>query len=110
MMRHTSLAPLPALVALLCAGWPAAQPALTSPTAQAAGNQQVIFLPLISTAAQPFSYTVDASLRPIQSELPPIQGVARPVEGIAGPDGQRAAFVANEVLVRPPSQDELNAF
>jgi hypothetical protein len=60
---------------------------------------------------RPFTYTIDEAIRPTQTDLPGLDGgPARAVAVVVGPDGRRDEFVANEVILQPRGEDELNAF
>ncbi len=50
---------------------------------------------------QPFSYSIDPSVTPFQSELPGLDGGApRPLAAVRDPRGQVSTFVANELVVQ----------
>ena len=60
---------------------------------------------------QPTTYTIDPSLAPPVASLPGLDGgPPRPVAVIAGPTGKRTEIVANEIILHPRSQQELNDF
>lgn len=61
--------------------------------------------------SEPFTYEIDQAVEPAQTELPGLSGgPPRAVAVVVGPDGSRDEFVHNEVIFRPRSEDELNAF
>jgi Subtilase family len=58
-----------------------------------------------------FEYGIDPAVTPTQAELPGLDGgPPRKVGVVVGPDGRRDEFVANEVVFRPKSEEDLNAF
>jgi hypothetical protein len=70
----------------------------------------VIFL-LQCRTIQQTSYSVDPSLQPADQWLPGLDGgPPRPIAAIAGPTGRKTEIAANEVILHPRSQQELDAF
>jgi Subtilase family len=58
-----------------------------------------------------FSYGVSSAVKPSRAELPGLSGgPPRPVAAVIGPNGRQQEFVANEVVFRPKSPEDLQAF
>ena len=74
-----------------------------------------VFLPLAVnpglTAAEPFSYVIDASVTPSQDELPGLDGgEPRPLTAVRDPRGTVSTFVANELVLQTDDAAELATF
>ena len=72
---------------------------------QALNATHAVFLPMIVKSglsqAEPFSYVIDSSVKPSQTELPGIDGGApRPLTAVKDPRGNVATFVENEIVVQ----------
>jgi hypothetical protein len=58
-----------------------------------------------------FSYGVSSAVKPSRAELPGLSGgPPRPVAAVIAPNGRRQEFVANEVIFRAKSPEDLQAF
>ena len=69
------------------------------------------FFALQCRTAQLTTYTIDQSLTPSVPSLEGLDGGSpRPLAVIAGPTGKRTEIVANEVILHPRSQQELDDF
>jgi hypothetical protein len=71
-------------------------------------------LPLVSGCEREYrraEYEIDESIRPSQTNLSGLDhGPARPVGVLVGSDGKRMEFVANEIILHPANQSELQEF
>ena len=75
------------------------------------GKSQYIPLRMASRAVQAASFEVDVSVKPGIVALPGLDGgPERPIAVVVAPDGSRDEFVADEIILKPASQDELDAF
>ncbi|MCC7441871.1 MAG: S8/S53 family peptidase, partial [Bdellovibrionales bacterium] len=57
-----------------------------------------------------FKYAVDPDVKPVENERIGKNGVARPLAAVADEDGTTTSFIANEILIRPSSNQELSSF
>ena len=68
----------------------------------------------ILTSFQAFaqvSYSIDPTIKPDLEAMEGLNGgPTRPVGAVVAPDGSRDEFIANEVILHPASQEELEAF
>lgn len=113
-------APVNSHTVTVCALTPCAtgefeQSALTPVEVTGMAASDFIFLPIAekpgAAAAEPFSYVVDSTVQPSQSELPGLDGGSpRPLTAVRAPDGTVSTFVANELVLQTGNTAVLNNF
>ncbi len=74
-----------------------------------------VFLPMVvkpgAATTEPFSYTIDSSVTPMQNELPGLDGGApRPLTAVRDPRGNVSTFVANELVIQTDNSTALASF
>ena len=75
------------------------------------GEPQFIPVRMSRDIGPPATYQIDASVGPDMPTLPGLDGgPARPLAAVEAPDGTRDEFVADEIILKPGSQAELDAF
>jgi hypothetical protein len=78
------------------------------------GLALLALLPALSVAGEnpdPILYALDQQIRLSRPQLPGLDGgPPRPVGVMVRPDGTRDEFVLNEVILRPTSEEDLQAF
>ena len=75
------------------------------------GQPQFIPLRMSRHVGPPATFSVDVSIAPEMPAIPGLDGgPERPLGAVVAPDGSRDEFVADEIILKPGSQAELDAF